>query len=408
MNQSLKKEKISFMGILILISGLLFFRLYVPEEIDSYNTTILALNYTHGFSSRGFIGTVYYLAGKVLHRDMGNPFMARLFLLGCTFIFFLILMWFVWEILKREKNNDYHYIEYMTIPLVMVVISTFSSEYNFGRVDIFMIAISMLGAMSILAEKAEWLIVPLSAIAVMIHQGYVLMYFNIVLALLFYKYITCEKQRKKYGLIFLLSLVVASVLFLYLELFSHNEALAKEFDSIASFAAGLSFEGAYHKTLLQHELLGVDLYKVEHVYHLKNLEEIILFSFFVWPYIVLAIRIFRGIFSCAITLMEKLKYLVIFAGSLTMLPDFLIKVDYGRWVTSVIVYYLVVFLVLMVIDDVVQKEVEKNLFRIINGNPLWKFLYILPVMLIPFFDVNIDGMVGAIGHVLNREWLHWW
>ena len=82
--------------------------------------------------------------------------------------------------------------------------------------------LSLLCAVLILTERAEWLVVLLAAVCVMIHQGYVFMYANIVLVLLFYKAMSgAGKRSRKYWKLFVATFVVISALFLWFEFFSH-------------------------------------------------------------------------------------------------------------------------------------------------------------------------------------------
>ena len=60
----------------------------------------------------------------------------------------------------------------------------FASQYNFGRLDVYCVMLSLFGAILLIIEKAEWLVVVFSALGVMVHQGNVFMFLNIILILL--------------------------------------------------------------------------------------------------------------------------------------------------------------------------------------------------------------------------------
>ena len=77
-----------------------------------------------------------------------------------------------------------------------------------------MVVVSIVCALLLAEGKCEWLVVPLSAIGVMFHQGYVFMFFNIPLVLLAYKFLNSDKKGKvKYGTIFTLSFLLGSCVF---------------------------------------------------------------------------------------------------------------------------------------------------------------------------------------------------
>ncbi|MCR4611514.1 MAG: hypothetical protein K5644_06420 [Lachnospiraceae bacterium] len=396
-----------YMLLMIVLAVICFLRYYTGDT-DSYNTTILALNYTIGFTSRGLIGTVFLGLDKITPFSIMNATGARMFLLGSTVVFFIIVFLFIAMIIKRCEEKHLAKIELLLMFLVIALATTFSDSGNFGRVDMYMIAISLVSVMLIVWQKCEWLIILLTAIAVMIHQGYVFMYYNIVLVLLLVKIISDKSKRIKYIIIFALSLIICSVLFLYLELFSHASNGAEIYDSVAALASSLASDGEFHKTLLAHELLGVDLSGVEHEFHMKNLAEIILLSVFLLPYIIMFFKVMVRTFKKVESGADKFMYLAVYAGSLTMLPDYLIKVDYGRWVMSTVAYYVVVFAVMYIWDERFKTVLVSYLDEVKQRYSFYPLLILYPVLFVPFLDVNIDSITAIIGHVANREILHWW
>lgn len=404
-----RRDNYIFIAVLSVIIIVCFITNY-GGDIDNYNTTILALNYSYGLISRGFIGTVFLLCDKILPFSILNATGASLFLYGSTIVFFIIVLIFAYLVISKTKEETSRNMKCLLILLIISIATTFAHDSNLGRVDMYMITISLIGAILILIEKAEWLIVILSAAAVMIHQGYVLMYFNIPLVLLFYKFFSVDKKvsKVKYAVIFLLSLIAASVLFLYLELYAHPDNGAEIVDSVKAYAQSLAYSGTAHETLIAHEILGVDLSGVEHAYHMKNLAEIVIFAIITLPYIIYLFKIFIKLFKRSESFTELLKYLALAFGSFTMLPDFLIKVDYGRWILSVSTYYIVMLLLFNILDvktrDVLNEQIEE-----IRKKGVWSLvLFIYPAILVPLYDVNIDQITAMIGHVINRDLLHWW
>ena len=231
------------------------------------------------------------------------------------------------------------------------MVATFSGGYNFFRVDLFMVFVAMICAMLLSLGKAEWLVIPLTAIGVMFHQGYVFMYFNVTLVLLLYRHlsVSTRKEKRKYGVLFLVSFVVGSALFLWFELFSRSNG-ALYFDTIVDEARRLSLNG-YHRTLLYHEVLGIDLGNSEAALHKINFTQFPVLVLILAPYWITAGKFFANIFRQCKNKCEKFKYSIVLLGAATMLPDFILKLDYGRWVLAVIAYYLLVLLSLGVMQD---------------------------------------------------------
>ena len=152
----------------------------------------------------------------------------------------------------------------------------------------------------------------------------------------------------------------------------------------------------------------MDLSGVEHEYHMKNLAEIIIFVAFMLPYIIMFFKLMIQVFHNANKKADKWKYAFLYLGALTMLPDYLIKVDYGRWIMSTIAYYLVIGCFLYIKDEDFARNATDYLEGVKKRFIIYPLLIVYPVFFVPYLDVNIDSITAIFGHVANREILHWW
>lgn len=393
---SKQKEITRFMIMLVFIGFALFIASY-HDIVRSYNSTLLALTYEYGFISRALLGTIYHFFDWLLPVDMIDYSMTLLFAQITTAAFFLFLYWFVYLCLKKCKEEYLKPCEYLILFMMIFTITTHSAGYNFFRVDIMMITVSMIGALLIVYEKAEWLVIVLSAAGVLFHQGYVFMYFNIILILLFFKLLIAKdnKRRWKYGSLFLISFGIGSVLFLYFEFFSRTNG-ALIYDQVLAEAKLLAQNGAYHTGLLEHEVLGLNLDDSEDAFRRLNRSEFMISLVLFLPYYTIGIKFFYDLIKNAVTKLDKFKYFVVLIGSLTMLPDFILKVDYGRWFMAVMLYYIVVILALMMMkDEGMERQLKKTFDSIASKS--WSFLLMIyPVLLVPLCDVDINPIINFI------------
>ena len=408
-----KKKQISrFMWLLILLSCAIFFLDY-DERVLPYNSTILAFSYKYGFISRGLAGTIYQWIDHILPVNMIDYAMVLRFTLIVTLAFYVLFFAFCYQCMKRCQEEYLGRFLYLILFYAVFVVSMFAYKRNFGRLDLYLMALTVIGTMCLIAKKAEWLIVPLSMISVMYHQGYVFMYYNILLALLVYRLLS-EKEKKAriyYGIILLVSLIGCSALFLWFEFFSHTDGV-RYVDEIIANAKAMTkpFNGmTYHDTLIDHEILGIDLSDVEYPYRVMNWIEIPFFIAIISPYIVLAVKLFRRILARAQGKTERLKYgfLAIAAG--TLLPLFLMKCDYARWVFALISYYCMIFLALVAMGDRIVVEELTGIFTEIKEKyPFAILLLLLPALLTPFWDVHINGLLRGISNPINETFLNLW
>ena len=372
---------------------------------------MLALSYEYGFTSRSLLGTLYHLLDAVLPLDLIDYRAVVATAYVATILFVLFVEYFLYRCLRCCEGEMVKYGEYLALVLSLCLVSTFSFPYNFFRVDIFMILVSLLGVLCLVKERAQWLVVPLSALGVMFHQGYVFMYFNLILVLLFYRALSWWKEdrrkARRYGLLFALSFLVGSALFLWFEFFSRSNGAAF-FDTIKSEAEKLSYDGIYHSTLLYHEVLGIDLASTEEEFSRVNAVQILMCGIVCLPMLVFAVRFFAGLIKKAKGASEKWKYLAVVLGAATILPDFLLKIDYGRWMAAVVVYYVGIVLALLAMKDpIMETQVRESGERLIQrpGIALWIMVVIL---LLPFLDVNIDPFFRHLGSIVNKNFLHWY
>lgn len=408
-----KKKQISrFMWLLILLSCAIFFLDY-DERVLPYNSTILAFSYKYGFISRGLAGTIYQWIDSILPVNMIDYEMVLKFTLIVTLAFYVLFFAFCYQCMKRCQEEYLGRFLYLILFYAVFVVSMFAYKRNFGRLDLYLMALTVIGTMCLIAKKAEWLIVPLSMISVMYHQGYVFMFYNILLALLVYRLLS-EKEKKAriyYGVILLVSLIGCSALFLWFEFFSHTDG-ARYVDEIIANAKAMTkpFNGmTYHDTLIDHEILGIDLSDVEYPYRVMNWIEIPFFIAIISPYIVLVVKLFRRILARAQRKTERLKYgfLAIAAG--TLLPLFLMKCDYARWVFALISYYCMIFLALVAMGDRIVAEELTGIFTEIKEKyPFAILLLLLPALLTPFWDVHINGLLRGISNPINETFLNLW
>lgn len=409
--QETKQREIRKFMIMLSVVNLALFAVTCRGMVRSYNTTMLALSYEYGFTSRSLLGTLYHLLDAVLPLDLIDYRAVVATAYVATILFILFVEYFLYRCLKRCEGEMLKYGEYLALILSLCLVSTFSFPYNFFRVDIFMILVSLLGVLCLVKERAQWLVVPLSALGVMFHQGYVFMYFNLILVLLFYRALSWWKEdrrkARRYGLLFLLSFLVGSALFLWFEFFSRSNGAAF-FDTIKSEAEKLSYDGIYHSTLLYHEVLGIDLTSTEEEFSRVNAVQILMCGIVCLPMLVFGVRFFAGLIKKAKGASEKWKYLAVVLGAATILPDFLLKIDYGRWMAAVVVYYVGIVLALLAMKDpIMETQVRESGERLIQrpGIALWIMVVIL---LLPFLDVNIDPFFRHLGSIVNKNFLHWY
>ncbi len=392
MQKILQDEKKRNMFLFLVMWGIITIGLFVRTFdwiANSYNTSILAISYKYGFTSRGLIGTVYQFLGGLTGVDTWNYFVAFKFYAICTVVCYIAFAIMMLLFLNKASIDNKKMEQYLILIFTVFFITMFATEKNFGRIDMFMLLATILAAYLIAIEKFVWLVVPLTALGVVFHQGYVFMFYNVVLVLLIYRMLTKEgKERNKYIIIFALSLVVCAILFFWFQIVYRGGA-SDYYIEAKEHATTMGVEGKPHDELLRAELLGVDLHDEELKYRLSNVIEIIIFLVFFSPYIIFVGKALIRTIKKQTEFAKKIIHWAVVLGPLTLLPNYIFKVDFGRWTFAGVSYFLLVFIFMYAVNerDIID-SIDEGLERL-RTKVYRPFIFIMPFLFIPFMDVAV-------------------
>ena len=103
--------------------------------------------------------------------------------------------------------------------------------------------------------------------------------------------------------------------------------------------------------------------------------------------------------------------MIIIVGSVTILPDMILKVDYGRWVFAIISYYMVVLLALHAMkDNVVEEQGQYTLERLKSRYSYAGILLVYPLLFQPLMHISICPLTERIVNIINVHfniWIPW-
>ena len=394
MDEEKKKVNRNFFVLLAIFATASVLR-YYDHFIVSVNTTAFAFSYKYGFISRGLLGTALRIFDILLPYDFMTYDGVGLVSKAATCFFFLIHFLFSGSCLKRCREEMRQNTRYIIFFLSIFTFPMFVSAENFGRLDVYLLTIVLLCCMLVLSEKGEWLIVPLSIVAMLLHPGYVFMDINLLLVVLLYKILTQRGgKRKKYVALFMVTFVAVSILFLYFEFFSHPHG-ENIYEEVVATAKSLSDNGQnYHDHLINHDILGEDVFWAEWDWHVVNFIEFPIFLMLFSPYIYIIGKFYHNLIKREQNRERKAAYILIVLGAVTLLPEMILKTDYGRYMFALIFYYIACILMLLAMgDEGVAAQVKKIMDYLKNHMVLTLFLLMYAFMFVPFRDFHISDML---------------
>ena len=392
-----------FLAAMALFMCLMACRFFV-KQLSSFNVTLYAFGYQYGFMSRGLIGTIWRGIDYILPGDQMTYDALYAFSMVITVCYIVVMFIFFCLMVNRAADKDIHNIRYLVIFLSIFAIPIFMTRSNYGRIDLFLYIILFVCLMAIVKGRHEWICIPLVIVAECIHQGFVFMNINIILVLLFYKALkNTGKDRVKYFVILIATFVAASVFFLYFEFFSHVDG-ELIYDEIVTTAKSLSASGkAYGTMLVQHEILGEGVWMDEWKYHFANFVDVPIFVIFFLPYLFIGIHFLKKLVKRQNNIQDKLIYLAVALGSLTVIPEMLLKVDFGRYVFAVFFYYIAIVMCLIVMgDNDVAEELENTKAAVKSKLPFAIILLVYPIIFMPLYDVVISLVDSNLAQIVTN------
>ena len=392
-----KKRYWQFIACMFAFSVFYYLR-YFKHVMTEYNTTLFAMSYKYGFISRGMLGTLWAGLDRLLPVNLMTYEAVYWFNWGITWLFSLLVIVFLGKCLRKCASGQKHNMYYLAIACAIYFFPMFWSEEMFGRLDVYLYVLTFVCLFALLDEKAEWIIIPVGIVCMCIHQGFVFTNANLILVPLFYKILTAEgKRRRKYLMLFVGFFATISALFLYFEFFSHGNG-ASIYKEVVAAAKALSEDGkGYNKSIIMHEILGQDVYEAEARYHALNRTEFPAFLLLYAPYLPIVIHFFKGLFQRSEDGKSKWIHAAFLLGACTILPQYFLKVDFGRYAFTTFTYYIVMVMMFMVMNDAcvtVQLDATKEKIKATIPVPWIVLLY--PMFLMPFYDVIISGATSKL------------
>lgn len=398
-----KKNRIFFYGIIVYMILALF--LYWERVLDIMNTTVFAFSYKYGFVSRGVLGSFLQFLDKYTSLDALTYNMVFRISEAATAIYFLMILIFVFSLVYKCKEEQLENVRWIALVVVFLSVPMFLSKDNFGRLDVYLMIITLFCLTLIVLEKCEFLIIPAVFFATLIHEGFVFMNLNIILVLLLYKLIVKKDKKKKikYAVYLGLTFVLPSIVFLYCEFFSHTFDM-NVYNEIYSLAAQITVDHNPHKQVLVHEILGQDIKGMEVEHHRWNLEDTPIFLVLFSPYIIYIIYFFRTYVKTKKEKIDSFISFIVIAAPLTLVPEILLKVDFGRYAFAIVFYYLAIVLVLLGLrDNRMQEVVIAQREKIINNKIISLLGLAYLFMFIPFRGYRICDIVTTLTRIIFKN-----
>lgn len=352
-----KTNSQSCFGVLTFMYLGLNFIINLPAQIDGWVALWYATDYSMGVGSRFFIGTVL----KLFYNDFLDAKVAYNFCFVCILVI-IVLVSYISNVLFCGCKDEYK-IAFSYIWLLLMVspgsVVAFWQSGNYGRLETYGFLIGLVCFIVYGKMKNDNLafaiITILSCLSMAIYQGNIFMYYSFVLMIFIWEILSSDNKKRKRGIIWgSINMISTSTVFVFFQFFSNtiygdasemSSALANKTDlPIIETVIDLElFEpiSVAFNTFTRDFLLGNELPR----------ERTLITFILLCPIVIM----FTGLYLKCLTrikqggnmVLVKTPYIYFILLVFTIIPQFLLNVDWGRWMicTNIVLFSGFLFLI---------------------------------------------------------------
>ncbi len=318
----------------ILIFLLLFFTLLcrIPEELHGWNSAWYAMDYSLGFDSRLFIGSVLRLLYPGFLRAEAAWQFVFFSLILLLFLLSLVLGYSLRQLEGQRAEKG------LLLVILLYLLSPGSPSYlwtseNMGRFDMYLLTVSLIAVICCILIRSVWLqlilLTILGLIALSIHQAFMFLFFPLFFTL-YLKSALAKKQTLLPVLFAVGGMAGMAAAFLYFQLFSHIDITScEELVSLLTARTDLpvndiALNYEYFATTAQSFSELVLNQPGERIRY--GLVTLLLLSPLAILYGFLWVRILKAAMK-----KDRPVYALFLLSHLCIVPAFLVAIDWGRW-----------------------------------------------------------------------------
>lgn len=337
----------------------------------------LTLNYSYGFIKRAFLGTIVRFFAKNLGFGYENTIIAFMdieMLLFCSVIFV-----FVFYLINKYKNPALNM-------LILFLISTdmFGFRfYDWGQTDLVLMTLTLLAGFLIWKDRFIWLVPVITITGALIHEGYIMMFFGLVVGLLLIRCI--QKKSRYYLIVLLITGFITGGLSTFLYFFSKDIILVSPKvvtdNAVAIFGETLDSYMLYYALWNKGGGLWTDGKPCLDFFIRVTalLAAMLLFSGLIY----FKLRFWKTIIKSEDKKLMKFGYLMCSLLFLLTVPLIVFHCDLGRWVYDIIFVEFFIVIFLYVLGDEKIRKALPLIFKTSRAN-----LYLIVILIIVFNHPN--------------------
>ncbi len=331
---------------------------------------IYDVSYANGFVSAGFLGSLIRVLNLLLPVELMTERAIYVVDILCLLVYQISAILLLVAMYQRIPEEGKSHGRVLMMGLAIVIFPMFQDGATFGCYDMFLTSILFISLLQVVRERGLFLLPILAGCGILIHPSFFLKYLPLILLMLSYRIFVEEKTSYKWT--FIVTIVLSLILYLLSE--------------VTSFLGADGLHNA--ESSLLPEWNGL----------VASYMELPIFCLLMLPYMIILFNYLKeGCESTYSTTSLERWYQIYRILSITLLPLFLMKTNYGILVYDFVLYYLLSSMALLAFaDDMQLALLDSARDRINNRVFLPIVLLVYPVLFMPFMNSSISASLDFL------------
>lgn len=365
---------------------------YFPFKFGGWNQIQLSFTYDYGFVQRALLGSVLDAISRLCHIPWG--YMRYAYGLFTMALFTVLVLGTVYKALNQNSLDNGTRKFLYCMGLLFFMGPGWNTFYNnFALTDVWLLMLSMLGSRAVIKGKQLWMAVAAPAVCILIHTGYVFMYFSLIAGVFVYKAFTGpDKLKRKYIFYGAVTAVVCSGLFVYMMFFSHvRQGITLDYvmERTAEFVSRDIGELEGHRDAIGSYLFGTDNSQGMQLAIVEYRLIFIVAAAMFLPFVRELYIYWKTIVKGADKSVRWVYFILPVMGVVMALPLYIMHSDYGRWTYAVVFYEFALIWILNITGDGRALDATKELADRVRQNKAYYLVLVFYVVTLGAMEQNL-------------------
>lgn len=374
-----------------------------PLSLNKWSAWSYVVNYSIGFGSRFFIGSILHLffPNYVFHS------IAYCFYLVFSILLIAIVSYFVNCVIKTADPTNRPGLLFL-IGCFLCCPASISSMFNenFGKLDLYILLVSLCAVLCFIKIKSvvyKYITLALlGCLCNLIYHGFIFMYFPLFIIVMIYDLLDNDILNTTKLFLSICVVLVIGASFLIMQfcssvIFENADEMAAAMSSRTNLPINVdALDYEYFKSIMTSYFNFVPHYIA--YYHPRA--QFLLVVIFMLPIVITFAQLFKNAFNNSKSAIYKNPLFYGLLSILFIIPQFVFNVDWGRWITPIVINSFFIILYYAFKKDRAMLNSINKLSGFVKAHPALSVCAIIFLML--FDDLSAEVFSSDAANIIDK------